>query len=94
MNVLLLVLGLAAALALGAIISYFYIKSRTAAHQSEARTDARSIIEEARRAAETTRREAELSAKEAALAVKDETEAEVRARRAELTRVEERLDNR
>jgi ribonuclease Y len=94
MNVLLPVLGLAAALALGAIVSYFYFKYRTAAHQSEARTDARSIIEEARRAAETTRREAELSAKEAALAVKDETEAEVRARRAELTRVEERLDNR
>src|SRR5215210_3368040 len=94
MNILLLVLGLAAALALGIAAGYFYCRSRTSARQGEARTDARSIVEDAQRSAETTRREAELSAKEAALAVKDETEAEVRARRAELTRVEERLDNR
>ena len=94
MNILLLVLGLAAALALGIAAGYFYCRSRTAARQGEARADARSIIEDARRSAEATRREAELSAKEAALAVKDEAEAEIRARRAELTRVEERLDNR
>ena len=94
MNVLLLVLGLAAALALGVAAGYFYCRSRASARQAEARTDARSIIEDARREAETTRREAEISAKEAALAVKDEAEAEVRARRAELSRLEERLDNR
>jgi ribonucrease Y len=94
MNILLLVLGLAAALALGVAAGYFYCRSRTATRQIEARADARSIIEDAQRSAEATRREAELSAKEAALAVKDEAEAEIRARRAELTRVEERLDNR
>ena len=94
MNVVLLVLGLAAALALGVVAGYFYYKSRVAARQAEARADARSIVEDAQRAAETARREAELSAKEAALAVKDEAEAEVRARRAELARLEERLDNR
>ncbi len=94
MNVLLLVLGLAAAFALGAAAGYFYCKSRASARQVGARNDAQSIIEDARREAETTRREAELSAKEAALAVKDEAEAEVRARRAELSRLEERLDNR
>lgn len=94
MNVLLLVLGLAAALALGVAAGYFYCKSRSSARQAEARSDAQSIIEDARRTAETTRREAELSAKEAALAVKDEAEAEIRVRRAELSRVEERLDNR
>jgi ribonuclease Y len=94
MNVLLLVLGLAATLTLGAAAGYFYCKARASARQVEARNDAQSIIEDARREAETTRREAELSAKEAALAVKDEAEAEVRARRAELSRLEERLDNR
>jgi ribonucrease Y len=94
MNVLLLVLGLAVALALGAAAGYFYCKSRVSARQAEARNDAQSIIEDARREAETTRREAELSAKEAALAVKDKAEVEVRARRAELSRLEERLDNR
>src|ERR687893_2495080 len=94
MNVLLLVLGLAAALALGVTAGYFYCRSRASARQGEARSDAQSIIEDARREAEATRREAEISAKEAALAVKDEAEAEVRARRAELSRLEERLDNR
>jgi ribonuclease Y len=94
MNVLLLVLGLAVALALGAAAGYFYCKTKGSARQAEARNDAQSIIEDARREAETTRREAELSAKEAALAVKDEAEAEVRTRRAELSRLEERLDNR
>ncbi len=94
MNVLLLVLGLAAALAFGVAAGYLYCRSRASARQAEARNDAQSIIEDARREAETTRREAEISAKEAALAVKDEAEAEVRARRAELSRLEERLDNR
>ncbi|MDX6379579.1 MAG: ribonucrease [Rubrobacteraceae bacterium] len=94
MNVVLLVLGLAAALVLGLAAGYFYCKSRMTARQADARADARSIIEDAQRSAETARREAELSAKEAALAVKDEAEAEVRARRAELVRLEERLDNR
>ena len=93
-KVLLLVLGLAAALALGVTAGYFYCRSRASARQAEARSDAQSIIEDARREAEATRREAEISAKEAALAVKDEAEAEVRARRAELSRLEERLDNR
>ncbi|HEX2098150.1 MAG TPA: Rnase Y domain-containing protein, partial [Rubrobacteraceae bacterium] len=88
MNVLLLVLGLAAALALGAAAGYFFCKWRITARQAEARADARSFIEDARLSAETTRREAELAAKEAALAVKDEAESEIRARRAELTRVE------
>jgi ribonuclease Y len=94
MDVLLVVLGLVGALALGVAAGYLYSRSRTKTRQAEARADASSIIEDAERAAETVRREAELAAKEAALKVKDEAEAEVRARRAELARLEERLDNR
>ncbi len=94
MNVLLLVLGLVASLAVGLIAGYLFSKSRMVARQAEARSDARSIVEEAQRSAENARREAELSAKEAALALKAEAETEIRARRAELGRVEERLDNR
>jgi len=89
-----LVLGLAAGLAVGAVAGYFIYKSRTTSGQVEARTDARSILEDANRDAQTRRREAELAAKEAALRIKDEAEAEVRARRAEIARIEERLDNR
>jgi ribonuclease Y len=93
-SVLLLVLGLAVGLTVGAVLGYLVYKSRIGSRQAEARSDARSIVEDADRAAETKRREAELEAKEAALRIKDEAEAEVRARRAEIARVEERLDNR
>jgi ribonucrease Y len=94
MSVVLLVLGLVAALLVGATAGYLLCGARTAARQAQARNDARSIIEDATRAAETSRREAELAAKEAALRVKDEAEAEIRTRRSEVARVEERLDNR
>jgi ribonuclease Y len=94
MNVLLLVLGLAGGLVLGAAAGYLYYRSKVAARQAEARADARSIVEDAERAAATSRREAELEAKEAALRIKDEAESEIRSRRAELARVEERLENR
>jgi ribonuclease Y len=94
MNVLLLVLGLAGGLVLGAAAGYLYYRSKVAARQAEARADARSIVEDAERVAATSRREAELEAKEAALRIKDEAESEIRSRRAELARVEERLENR
>jgi len=94
MNVLPLVLGLVGALALGVAAGYLLCKWRMTARLAEARVDARSIIEDARLSAETARREAEIAAKEAALELKDEAETEIRARRAELTRLEERLDNR
>lgn len=94
MDVLLLVLGVAAGLVVGAAAGYFLCRSRMEARQAGAHSEANAIIEEANRAAETARREAELSAKEAALKIKDEAEAEVRTRRAEVSRIEERLDNR
>jgi ribonucrease Y len=93
-NVLLLVLGIAVGLAAGVAVGYLASRSRMTAAQTQARADARSIVEDAEREAERTRREGELAAKEAALKVKDDAEAEVRARRAEISRVEERLDNR
>lgn len=94
MNVLLLVLGLAVGLLGGAALGYYLCKSRMEARQAEARSDARSLIEDANRQVEAARREAELAAKEAALKVKDEAELELRSRRMEIARVEERLQNR
>ena len=93
-TLLLLLIDLAVGIAIGAAVGYFVCKSRLETGQTEARADARSIIEDANRAAETSRREAELAAKETALRVKDEAESEIRARRTEIARVEERLDNR
>jgi ribonucrease Y len=89
-----LAIGLAVGLAIGAAVGYFVLKSRTTSRLSEARSDAESIVEDAKRQADTIRREGELASKEAAMRVKDEAEAEARARRAEIARVEERLDNR
>jgi ribonucrease Y len=94
MDVLLIVLGVVAGAAVGAAAGYLLYKSSTEKRQAGARSDARSILEEAERQAQTARREAEVAAKEAALRTKDEAEAEIRSRRAELVRLEERLNNR
>ena len=94
MNVVVLVLGLVVALIVGAFLGYFVVRSRLGSSQTQARSDARSIVEDAERSAETKRRESELAAKEAALRIKDEAEVEVRGRRAEISRLEERLENR
>ncbi len=98
MDVLLLVLGVAAGLGLGAVAGYLYFKSRARseaeAEGAAARDSARGIVEEARRDAENARREADLAAKEAAIKIKDEAEAEARARRAEIARIEQRLEAR
>jgi ribonucrease Y len=93
-DVLLIVLGVVAGLAVGAAAGYLLYKSSTEKRQAGARSDARSILEEAERQAQTARREAEVAAKEAALRTKDEAEAEIRSRRAELVRLEERLNSR
>jgi ribonucrease Y len=90
----LIVLGVVAGLAVGAAAGYLLYKSSTEKRQAGARSDARSILEEAERQAQTARREAEVAAKEAALRTKDEAEAEIRSRRAELVRLEERLNSR
>ena len=98
MDVILLVLGVVAGLGLGAVAGYLYFKSRARsraeAEGSEARESASRIVEEARRDAENARREADLAAKEAAIRIKDEAEAEARSRRAEIARVEQRLESR
>jgi ribonuclease Y len=93
-DVLSIVLGVVAGLAVGAAAGYLLYKSSTEKRQAGARSDARSILEEAERQAQTARREAEVAAKEAALRTKDEAQAEIRSRRAELVRLEERLNNR
>src|SRR5919107_646706 len=83
-NVLLLVLGLVLGVAVGAALGYFVYRSRVDNRQTQARSDAASIIQDAEREAESKRREADLAAKEAALRVKDDAEAEIRTRRAEI----------
>lgn len=94
MNFFLLLIGFAVGASIGALVGYLLFKSRVQASQAEARADAHSIIEDANRAAENSRRESELAAKETALQLKDQAETEIRSRRTEIARVEERLDGR
>lgn len=94
MSVLPVVVGLVIGLIIGATLGYFLYRARSEARQTQARADARSIIEDANREAENIKREASLAAKESALHLKDEAESELRSRRAELSRLEERLNNR
>ncbi|MDN5697409.1 MAG: Rnase Y domain-containing protein, partial [Rubrobacter sp.] len=79
-----------AALALGFAVGLLAFRRLAERKQSEARSDAHSIREEAdneaRRITESARREAELSAKEESLKIKAEAEEEARARRTELAR--------
>ncbi|MGI9050202.1 MAG: ribonuclease Y [Rubrobacteraceae bacterium] len=94
MNVLLAILALVVGLVVGGGVGYFVCRSRSDARQAEARADARSIIEDANRSAEASRREAELALKESSLRAKEEAEAEIRTRRTEVSRLEERINNR
>ncbi|WP_273845632.1 ribonuclease Y [Rubrobacter calidifluminis] len=94
MNVLVPILGLVIGLMAGVAAGYIFWRSHERSRRAQARSEAEGILESARREAETIKREAALSAKEASLRVKDEVEAELRARRAELSRLEERLNSR
>lgn len=85
-------------LAVGAALGFVAHQVQSGRKQAAAHADARSVREEAEREAsritEAARREAELAAKEESLKIKAEAEEEARARRTELARYEERLDNR
>ncbi|WP_047865809.1 ribonuclease Y [Rubrobacter aplysinae] len=98
MTTLLLAVIAVLALAIGLAAGFLFARNQADSKQAEARSDASSIREEAEREAgritESARREAELAAKEESLKVKAEAEEEARARRTELARYEERLDNR
>lgn len=98
MSTVLLAVIAVLALALGLAAGFLVARNQAERKQAEARSDARSMREEAEREAskitESARREAELAAKEESLKIKAEAEEEARARRTELARYEERLDNR
>ncbi|WP_119068020.1 ribonuclease Y [Rubrobacter indicoceani] len=94
MTIVFLVLGLVVGLAVGAGVGFTLLNSRVSQSLESSRGSAQEIISEASRKAESSRRESEIAAREAAIKIKDEAEAEARQRRAEISRIEERLDNR
>ncbi|AHY46713.1 ribonuclease Y [Rubrobacter radiotolerans] len=94
MNFILAVIGLVVGLGVGVAVGFFVARSRTEARLAESRSTAEGIIEQARSRAETIKRESEVEAREAAVGIRAEAEDEARARRNEISRVEERLDKR
>lgn len=94
MTIIFVVLGLLAGVGVGIAAGFFLLRSRVSASLEESRGSAENIISEANRRAESSRRESEVTAREAAIKIKDEAEGEARQRRAEISRIEERLDNR
>ena len=78
-------------LIVGAVIGAVYYKKSTEKRNDKARADAKQIVEKAIKEAETLKREKILEAKDQAIKIKDDTEAELRERRKELSNQERRI---
>jgi ribonucrease Y len=84
----LLILGILAGLALGAFAGARVLASR---RLTEAESEQRRLTVEARREAEAVRREAQVESREHALRLRAEIEQELKDRRAEIVKIEERV---
>ena len=78
-------------LIVGAVIGAVYYKKSTEKRNDKARADAKQILENAVRDAENKKKEAILEAKAQAIEIKNETEAELKERRKELSNQERRI---
>jgi len=82
-----------AALAVGALIAWFFRKHVYEEKIGSAEVRSKEIVDEAIKTAETKKREALLEAKEESLKAKNEWEKEAKERRSEIARQERRLQN-
>jgi ribonuclease Y len=83
-----------AGLALGAVGWFLYSRAVQGGRTAEAQVEAQRALDDARREAEAVRKEAEVEAKERMLTLRSEVEDELKERRLELVRAEERLTSR
>jgi len=89
-STIIVILAVLAGLGLGAIGGYFGLRGLTSKSRAEAESEATQVLDEAREA----ERRILLDAKEEAFKVRSEHEGEVRERRTEIQRTEQRLANR
>ena len=80
-----------AALTVGGIATYLFLKSSGKAKLASAQAEAKQILEDAIRPAETRKKESLLEAKEEVLRLKNDADAEIKDRRREISRQEHRL---
>ena len=79
-------------LIVGALIGIAYRKKVAEAEIGSAEAKAKKIVEDGHAAVETMKKEALIEAKEETLRLRNETESELKERRAEVSRMERRLN--
>jgi ribonuclease Y len=87
-------IGLVLGLLAGALAGYFVRKSMAEKEVGSAEARARTLVQEAQREAEAAKREALVEAKDEAFRMRQEAEADLKARRAEIERKEDRIAQR
>jgi ribonucrease Y len=87
-------IGLVLGLLAGALAGYFVRKSMAEKEVDSAEARARTLVQEAQREAEAAKREALVEAKDEAFRMRQEAEADLKARRAEIERKEDRIAQR
>ena len=88
---MLVVIGIVIGIVVGALATVLAVRIFGVTSMGAAQRDRRLLLEQAEREAEATRREAEVAAREEAVKLRAEVEQEVRDRRAQADRIEERL---
>src|SRR5213596_1318159 len=88
---MLIVIGIAIGLALGASLAFLSLYALTGSRLAAARRTRQLLISEARREAEALRREAQIEAREETVRLRAEIEQEVAQRRGEMIKIEERV---
>src|SRR5213596_3595235 len=88
---MLIVIGIAIGLALGASLAFLSLYALTGSRLAAARRTRQLLISEARREAEALRREAQIEAREETVRLRAEIEQEVARRRGEILKIEERV---
>jgi ribonucrease Y len=86
-----LAIGVLIGLAAGLLLAVLGLRVVIGRRLRDSRDEHNRLVEEARRSAEAIRREAQLEAKEAALKLRAEVEHELRDKRGELVKIEERV---
>jgi ribonucrease Y len=89
-----IVIGLVLGLIAGAVAGYLIRKSMAEKEVGSAEARARTLIQEAERNAEATKREALVEAKDEIFRMRQDAEADVKARRAEIEKKEDRIASR
>ena len=84
-------LGIIVGVVVGAVIGYLVLKKSNDSKMAGARNSAEQIVEDAKREAEALKKEALLEAKDENHKLRTETESEIRERRSELQKQENRL---